>query len=41
MRRETKNLATVQEEPDGENYMQNYYESEGEENKGSDGEPTF
>lgn len=30
-----------QEESDGEDYVQNYYESEGEESKGSDGEPTF
>lgn len=29
------------EESDGEDYAQNYYESEAEESKGSDGEPTF
>jgi len=30
-----------EEESDGADYVQNYYESEGDESKGSDGEPTF
>jgi hypothetical protein len=29
------------EESDGADYAANYYESEGDESKGSDGEPTF
>ena len=29
------------EESDGADYVANYYESEGDESKGSDGEPTF
>ena len=38
---EVINREDEDEESDGADYAQNYYESEGDESKGSDGEPTF